>query len=258
MPKDTKIYSPSRSRMGIQKRVVSVPIKDVHRLRLKDHHHTSAPPSDSWAWRKYGQKPIKGSPYPRGYYKCSSSKGCPARKQVERNKLDPNMLVVTYSYEHDHPNSPDSRNNHRREAAAGPNITTSLSEESEDHDEEEEIVNLNISDPSHEPTMSDDEKIANNIGEGPSVSYDGEFGNFYDSESSYFTAMLENYCPILTDDKDKFITADNEMTMILATMIEEDDSLIFSDLGELPECAKVFRSGLWRSRPCENPNSRKG
>ncbi|CAA2950184.1 probable WRKY transcription factor 14 [Olea europaea var. sylvestris] len=59
-------------------------------------------PSDLWAWRKYGQKPIKGSPYPRGYYKCSSSKGCSARKQVERSRTDPNMLVITYSSEHNH------------------------------------------------------------------------------------------------------------------------------------------------------------
>ncbi|KAG2304054.1 hypothetical protein Bca52824_032705 [Brassica carinata] len=60
-------------------------------------------PSDLWAWRKYGQKPIKGSPFPRGYYRCSSSKGCPARKQVERSRTDPNMLVITYTSEHNHP-----------------------------------------------------------------------------------------------------------------------------------------------------------
>ncbi|BAF13855.1 disease resistance protein RRS1B [Oryza sativa Japonica Group] len=60
-------------------------------------------PSDLWAWRKYGQKPIKGSPYPRGYYRCSSSKGCMARKQVERSRSDPNMLVITYAAEHNHP-----------------------------------------------------------------------------------------------------------------------------------------------------------
>ncbi|GER24676.1 WRKY DNA-binding protein 35 [Striga asiatica] len=60
-------------------------------------------PSDLWAWRKYGQKPIKGSPYPRGYYRCSSSKGCLARKQVERSRTDPNMLVITYTSEHNHP-----------------------------------------------------------------------------------------------------------------------------------------------------------
>ncbi|KAK3158819.1 hypothetical protein QOZ80_2AG0141970 [Eleusine coracana subsp. coracana] len=60
-------------------------------------------PSDLWAWRKYGQKPIKGSPYPRGYYRCSSSKGCPARKQVERSRTDPSMLVITYNSEHNHP-----------------------------------------------------------------------------------------------------------------------------------------------------------
>lgn len=59
-------------------------------------------PSDEFSWRKYGQKPIKGSPYPRGYYKCSSFKGCPARKHVERAQDDPNMLVVTYEGEHRH------------------------------------------------------------------------------------------------------------------------------------------------------------
>ncbi|XP_056174318.1 WRKY transcription factor 22-like isoform X2 [Syzygium oleosum] len=55
--------------------------------------------SDEWAWRKYGQKPIKGSPYPR----CSSSKGCLARKQVERNRSDPEIFIVTYTSEHNHP-----------------------------------------------------------------------------------------------------------------------------------------------------------
>ncbi|KAM5555486.1 WRKY transcription factor 22 [Rosa sericea] len=65
--------------------------------------------SDVWAWRKYGQKPIKGSPYPRGYYRCSSSKGCMARKQVERNRSDPGMFIVTYTAEHNHP-APTHRN----------------------------------------------------------------------------------------------------------------------------------------------------
>ncbi|KAL6185295.1 hypothetical protein ACLB2K_041429 [Fragaria x ananassa] len=60
-------------------------------------------PSDDFSWRKYGQKPIKGSPYPRGYYKCSSVRGCPARKHVERAQDDPTMLIVTYEAEHRHP-----------------------------------------------------------------------------------------------------------------------------------------------------------
>ncbi|OAY30320.1 probable WRKY transcription factor 27 [Manihot esculenta] len=61
--------------------------------------------NDAWGWRKYGQKPIKGSPYPRNYYRCSSSKGCAARKQVERSNTDQNMFIVTYSGDHTHPRS---------------------------------------------------------------------------------------------------------------------------------------------------------
>ncbi|KAL5727176.1 WRKY Transcription Factor [Ranunculus cassubicifolius] len=85
--------------------------------------------SDMWAWRKYGQKPIKGSPYPRGYYRCSSSKGCLARKQVERSRTDPLMFIITYTAEHNHPvpthrNSLAGSTRHKLSAQQNPSTST--------------------------------------------------------------------------------------------------------------------------------------
>ncbi|KAJ6810345.1 putative WRKY transcription factor 69 [Iris pallida] len=70
------------------------------------HSKGEGPPSDFWSWRKYGQKPIKGSPYPRGYYRCSTSKGCSAKKQVDRCKTDGSILIITYTSDHNHPGGP--------------------------------------------------------------------------------------------------------------------------------------------------------
>ncbi|KAL0321429.1 UNVERIFIED_CONTAM: putative WRKY transcription factor 14 [Sesamum radiatum] len=94
-PRNTGI----KRRKSQAKKVVCIPAPTPANSRASGE----VVPSDLWAWRKYGQKPIKGSPYPRGYYRCSSSKGCSARKQVERSRTDPNMLVITYTSEHNHP-----------------------------------------------------------------------------------------------------------------------------------------------------------
>ena len=40
--------------------------------------------------------------FSRSYYKCSSMRGCTARKHVERCLEDPSMLVVTYEGDHNH------------------------------------------------------------------------------------------------------------------------------------------------------------
>ncbi|XP_028774854.1 probable WRKY transcription factor 29 isoform X1 [Neltuma alba] len=94
---------------------------------------------DAWAWRKYGQKPIKGSPYPRSYYRCSSSKGCLARKQVERSHLDPEVFIVTYTAEHSDHHPPRSSRK-TRHSNIPPETTQHTSSPLEDSIEEDEPI----------------------------------------------------------------------------------------------------------------------
>ncbi|KAL1205107.1 WRKY transcription factor 71 [Cardamine amara subsp. amara] len=57
---------------------------------------------DGYRWRKYGQKAVKNSLYPRSYYRCTTQK-CDVKKRVERSFQDPSIVITTYEGIHNHP-----------------------------------------------------------------------------------------------------------------------------------------------------------
>lgn len=62
--------------------------------------------NDGYKWRKYGQKSVKGSPFPRNYFKCAVT-DCPARKHIEKY-IDEDGVEkekVKYVNNHVHQNS---------------------------------------------------------------------------------------------------------------------------------------------------------
>ncbi|KFK44814.1 hypothetical protein AALP_AA1G306300 [Arabis alpina] len=57
---------------------------------------------DGYRWRKYGQKAVKNSSYPRSYYRCTTQK-CNVKKRVERSFQDSSIVITTYEGKHNHP-----------------------------------------------------------------------------------------------------------------------------------------------------------
>ncbi|XP_027902769.1 WRKY transcription factor 55 isoform X2 [Vigna unguiculata] len=64
--------------------------------------NTEMPPEDGFTWRKYGQKEILGSKYPRSYYRCTHQKlyECQAKKMVQRLDHNADIFEVTYRGKH--------------------------------------------------------------------------------------------------------------------------------------------------------------
>lgn len=177
-------------------------------------------PPDLWAWRKYGQKPIKGSPYPRGYYRCSSSKGCLARKQVERSRTDPTMLVITYTSEHNHP-WPTHRN-----ALAG---STRQAEK------------LNTSEKENSDQMPGNSAVPENKN-----TKDTPFSAVIDSSEATASEGLQKVGAAGSNSSvqapDSAVPQNDPAAINnLLTDAHHHDEDFFAELGELPESLNVFR-----------------
>ncbi|KAL2956311.1 hypothetical protein AAZX31_18G078000 [Glycine max] len=62
---------------------------------------------DGYNWRKYGQKHVKGSEFPRSYYKCTHP-NCEVKKLFERSH-DGQITEIIYKGTHDHPKPQPNR-----------------------------------------------------------------------------------------------------------------------------------------------------
>lgn len=84
-----------------------LPDEDADQRGGGDPNIVGTPAEDGYNWRKYGQKQVKGSEYPRSYYKCTHP-NCPVKKKVERSQ-EGHITEIIYKGAHNHPKPPPNR-----------------------------------------------------------------------------------------------------------------------------------------------------
>jgi hypothetical protein len=99
----TEGYTPPESTTGKRKRNTQ-----PRRLEVECSDNINVM-KDGYKWRKYGQKHVKGSTFPRAYYKCMPPGGsikCSVKKMVERTDQDTTLNI--YEGCHTHPPPPEN------------------------------------------------------------------------------------------------------------------------------------------------------
>ncbi|KAK9673798.1 hypothetical protein RND81_12G190400 [Saponaria officinalis] len=86
------------------------PSNEAHALQCEQKglgSLTDRTSEDGYNWRKYGQKLVKGSEFPRSYYKCTHP-NCEVKKLFEQSP-DGQITEIIYKGTHDHPKPQPNR-----------------------------------------------------------------------------------------------------------------------------------------------------
>ncbi|XP_022728104.1 WRKY transcription factor 22-like isoform X2 [Durio zibethinus] len=192
--KPTDTQAPKRRKV-VEKTVVTVKIGE-NGGKLKNE----GLPSDLWSWRKYGQKPIKGSPYPR----CSTSKNCLAKKQVERCRTDARMFIITYTSGHNHP-GPDLHTTNLAQSPKEPQTSHCVDQSQAPKQQQLPVVS------EQEPEEVQNEPIKTNSGE------DASEDHFY-----YLQSPLVSPQNIIINQEDPFTGSLEETHDPLGFLFDEE------------------------------------
>lgn len=158
----------------------------------------------------------------RGYYRCSTSKGCSAKKQVERSSTDSSMLVITYTSTHNHPDP------------TAVTATNSARKPKDSESETETIQDIPIT--SKEEDQEHVEQETNNTKS--SVTNEENFHYLQSSiEDPFKLNMEKHHIDLVLEEKPVFYAAELENSS--ESKSEELD--YFDELEELPMSSSVFQ-----------------
>ncbi|XP_011079549.1 probable WRKY transcription factor 35 [Sesamum indicum] len=230
----TENHASKKRKMG-ERVVVAVKIAEND----KKQQRNEGPPSDCWSWRKYGQKPIKGSPYPRGYYRCSTSKGCSAKKQVERCKTDASMLIITYTSTHNHPGPdfslPTNQKQEEKETDSAPE-STDTQPTTPKQEQEAELM------PQETPVSNSEHQFQYSQSPFNSTTTDHIIVN----QENPFQENLETHGGVYSEDPKSVVSHD---AVELSSLLKPEENDFYDELEELPSSS--FFTAFMRSSFCE-------
>lgn len=118
-----KVQTENKNGLHLQAEIIDLPTQNSNRTLLEEQEDEEGdqrgngdsvvagvggtPSEDGYNWRKYGQKQVKGSEYPRSYYKCTHP-NCQVKKKVERSH-EGHITEIIYKGNHNHTKPPPNR-----------------------------------------------------------------------------------------------------------------------------------------------------